>query len=343
MKLSPEQRNILREVIKFKKPVQTIGGLAGTGKSTLVSHLIKILPDFAVCSFTGKAASILRRKGVSASTIHSLIYRTFEDEEGHSHFQLLDKLPCKGLIVDEASMINGDLFHDLNSFGLPIIFVGDHGQLEPIGDDINLMKNPDFRLETIHRNAGEIAQFANYIRQGYNPSTFPTTGEKVVFVTKQQAEGLLLKVDQIICGFNKSRVVLNQRVRKQLKRPDWPVAGDKVICLRNNHDEGLFNGMQGKISRIWKGTNRMLFDTDEGVFDIYFDPSQFNRDKYDFSYHKEDPNPFDYANAITAHKSQGDQFPVILGIEQKSPMWDQRRWNYTVASRAESKLYWLPA
>ncbi|MFN9959486.1 MAG: hypothetical protein ACK55I_40875, partial [bacterium] len=69
-------------------------------------------------------------------------------------------------------MVGKTIYEDLRSFGKPLIFVGDHGQLEPIGDDFNLMREPDYRLETIHRNAGEIAHFAEYVRQGYRPSSW---------------------------------------------------------------------------------------------------------------------------------------------------------------------------
>ena len=73
--LSDEQKFVSRELLKFHKPIQTLGGYAGTGKSTVISHLIDILPNWKVCAFTGKAANVLRKKGVPATTIHSLIYK----------------------------------------------------------------------------------------------------------------------------------------------------------------------------------------------------------------------------------------------------------------------------
>ena len=59
-------------------------------------------------------------------------------------------------------------FHDLLSFGLPVLFVGDHGQLEPIGTSAGLMADPHVRLETIHRQArgNPILRLATALREG---------------------------------------------------------------------------------------------------------------------------------------------------------------------------------
>ena len=78
--LSAEQQEAVEQLLSFPNTIQTLGGYAGTGKSTVVKQLKQQLPNFAVCAFTGKAAHVLRRKGVAAKTIHSLIY-TPKDEE----------------------------------------------------------------------------------------------------------------------------------------------------------------------------------------------------------------------------------------------------------------------
>ena len=166
MRLTSEQRHVLKEVVRLPKHEVTVGGRAGTGKTTVIRHLVGLLPRFAVCAYTGKAVNVLKSKGVDARTIHSLIYKAYTDEERKVYFSLAADLGCDGIIVDEASMVSRSIYEDLRSFGKPLVFVGDHGQLEPVGDDFNLMRDPDYRLETIHRNAGEIAHFADYIRQG---------------------------------------------------------------------------------------------------------------------------------------------------------------------------------
>ncbi|MCK9458449.1 MAG: AAA family ATPase [Proteobacteria bacterium] len=352
MNLTQEQKNIIANLIQFKKPVQTLGGYAGTGKTTLISQLVKTLPHFAVCAFTGKAASVLRQKGVPASTIHSLIYHPMVDDEGHlmrDHhgnpiFARVPSLDASGIIVDEASMISRDLYEDLVSFHIPIIFVGDHGQLEPVGKDINLMAKPDFVLETIHRNAGEIARFCEFIRNGYRPAAFrPSFEGKVRFLSRFQADAYLTKVDQIICAFNKTRVQLNKKTRG-LKgfTGDYPLVGDRVMCLRNNRKIGLFNGMQGDCKFLYTKKNRMHFRSDEGtLFDVIFDPSNFNVEKYELQGNKDDPDPFDFCNAVTAHKAQGSEWPSVMVFEQRGGQWDHVRWAYTAASRAQEILYWV--
>lgn len=351
--LSDEQKGIINEILKFKKGIQTLGGYAGTGKTTLIENLVHYLPGFAVCAFTGKAANVLRRRGISASTIHSLIYRPVtgangeivKDKNGNPIFALSDSLPCTGIIVDEASMVNQKLYEDLLSFKLPIIFVGDHGQLEPVGADINVMASPDFRLETIHRNAGEIAHFAEWIRQGYNPAAFARRYpcKKIKFVNKWEADRYLLQVDQIICAFNKTRVELNAKVRYGKQYPSKQlVIGDRVMCLRNNRQIGLFNGMQGHVTYLYATENRMQFQTEDRYFDIPFDPMQFGRERYELEdYHKDDPSPFDWCYCVTAHKAQGDEWDKVMVFEQKCRQWDHRRWAYTAASRAKESLVWV--
>src|SRR5215831_14725163 len=78
LELTDEQRCVFEGILAgFQGGValQTVGGLAGTGKTVLVSELAEHMPDFAVATPTGKAAHVLREKGVDrAGTIHSLIY-----------------------------------------------------------------------------------------------------------------------------------------------------------------------------------------------------------------------------------------------------------------------------
>ena len=110
---------------------------------------------------------MLRRKGIEdATTIHSAIYRPVRGADGRVYFTLRDRMPeeVDGFIVDEASMVSQSIYQDLVSFGLPCLFVGDHGQLEPVKCDFNLMARPDYTLEEIHRNSGEIARFAEWLR-----------------------------------------------------------------------------------------------------------------------------------------------------------------------------------
>jgi len=341
MQLTNEQNHAIEEILKFKKDMVTLGGYAGTGKTTLISHLAQILPTFAVCAFTGKAANVLRRKGIAhASTIHSLIYTPYQDINGNVYFSLAEFLDCEGIIVDEASMVSQEIHDDLLYFGKPVIFVGDHGQLEPVGDKFNLMEKPDYILETIHRNAGEIAHFAEFIRKGYRPAAWEhqSLGNKVEFIHPRSYKKAIHEVDQVICAFNKTRVEINIEARKQLGRKGiQPVANDRIMCLRNNSRVGLFNGMQGVVESV--DDNRLTFAAnDEMFYDLTYDPGVFHQAKPYFDY--DGPHPFDFCWAITCHKAQGDEWPKGLVLEQKCDLWEHSRWAYTAASRFKEGIVW---
>ena len=342
MRLTDEQKHVIREVLKFPKNEMTIGGRAGCGKTTVIKHLIEMLPKFAVCAYTGKAANVLRRKGVEAKTIHSLIYKAYTDENNKVFFSLASSIDYEGIIVDEASMVSEAIYRDLKYFNKPIIFVGDHGQLEPVGDKFNLMSNPDYKLETIHRNAGEIAHFAEFIRQGYRPSGWWArngTGGKVQFVPKNSYRKLVIDADQTICAYNKTRAELNLTARDMMGMPSEPIVGDRVMCLRNNSQAGLFNGMQGTIGELFEN-DFMLFSSDDHQSEVCFDREVFGQVKYDFDHDRDSPMPFDYCYATTCHKCQGSQYDSVLVMEQRCDLWDHKRWAYSAASRAINKLYW---
>jgi exodeoxyribonuclease-5 len=348
MKLTEEQKYVTKELLRFKKTVQKLSGYAGCGKTTVIKHLHSFLPYFAVCAYTGKATNVLRKKGIeSATTIHNLIYKPHEDSNGDVYFTLANDIACEGVIIDEASMVGKEIFQDLRSFNKPLIFVGDHGQLEPISEkSFNLMEYPDYKLETIHRNAGEIAHFSNYIRNGYKPSSWQHKNghsDKIKFINKSGYKELLTEVDQVICAFNKTRANVNIETREKLGRiQTFPAIGDKIVCLRNNAKKSLFNGMQGFIG--WFHTKDYIQFVSDVCIDIKIDLKHFNNIKYDLDWSNycgsDGPNPFDYAYAVTCHKAQADEFDKVLVLEQRCDLWTHSKWTYTAASRAKEKLYW---
>ena len=110
------------------------------------------------------------KPGDSISTIHSYMYTPELDAKGNIigwRFKSMakkgdwpeqDEAPYADLfIVDEASMLPAELYNDLLEYGVPILGVGDHGQLPPIKSSFNLVQDPDVRLEEIHRQARERA------------------------------------------------------------------------------------------------------------------------------------------------------------------------------------------
>lgn len=346
VKLTDEQNAAMATLAALRKPIQTLGGLAGTGKTTVIRELVQRLSKPKVCAYTGKAAQVLRKKGVDASTIHSLIYYYSDPNEGGSgEFELQPSLDCDVVIVDEASMVGKPIYDDLCSFGIPLIFVGDHGQLEPVGSDsFNLMVKPDLTLEKIHRNAGEIAMFANHLRQGKEARDWRWDEDKegeesrVHIITSDELEQVALdEVDQVICAFNNTRVGVNKTYREHLGFGPSPQVGDRIMCLQNDRKSKVFNGMQGELVEI---NSYMLTMLSNGIkFKCYYTKSGFNSETKPA--YQRGVIPFDYAYCVTAHKAQGDEWNHVLVMEQKCSKWDHRRWAYTAASRAKQKLTWV--
>jgi len=342
--LTEEQNHLLSSI---KKEIQNkqficIGGYAGSGKSTCLSELTNAYPNFAVCAFTGKAANVLRKKGIGdAATIHSTIYHVEEDYKGNPKFYLKpkNKIDFRGFFIDEASMISEELFSDIMSFDLPVVFFGDHGQLEPVGSSFNLMKKPHYKLETIHRNANSIAKFADFLRKG-NSAIEYSSDDRVKLVAKKTLKNeLLADVDQIICGFNRTRISFNKRIREHLGYEDVLVKGERIICLKNNKTLNIFNGMQGTVKTIKK--NKVKIQTDNGFCEIPIDQKQFNQEKLlEAANSDRETGFFDYSYAITTHKAQGDEWDKVLVYEEKCDLWSHERWAYTAASRAKEMLYW---
>lgn len=361
--LTAEQRSAIERLLRFDKNEQTLGGYAGTGKTTVIRELKNRLPDFAVCAYTGKAANVLRRKGVDASTIHSLIYQPeqeeYTDDEGKKRVRLVfrskpeGEFPYDGVIVDEASMVSRAIHDDLASLGIPIIFVGDHGQLEPVGDrSFNLMADPDITLETVHRNSGEIALFADFIRKGRDAADWERwrpddLGEKLVRIVTVDdvTQSDIHEWDQIICAYNRTRVEVNREMRQLMGLgSDKPAVGDRVMCLQNKAILGLYNGQQGVVGGVSnQSPYHIRFDTDTNSVWIKTVPDQWHREKSaDYDPRRgADQLPFDYCYCITCHKAQGDEWDNVLVLEQRCRAWEHSRWAYTAASRARLGIDWV--
>ena len=337
--LTTEQKRardgIVRDYYAGNKTI-TLGGLAGTGKTTLIRELVDLFPTHAVMAFTGKASSVLRNKGIEAATIHSTIYLPPNEED--SRFRLRPYVDVSGFIVDEASMVSDTIYRDILSFGKSCIFVGDHGQLEPVGSSFNLMANPQYRLETIHRNSGDIARFAMHLREGNDAGSFVCEDGTVEFI-EEASPHLMAEVDQVICAFNKSRTKANAAVRDLRSYYSVVHKGEKVICLRNNRKHGLFNGQQGIVTKA--NQTKLTVDSDGMVYaGIPYIPTVFGGGKLPEYNAKDHRALFDHAYCITAHKAQGGEFDEVLVLEERSPLWSHARWAYTAASRARKKLIW---
>lgn len=356
--LTDEQQHAIDLIITWLHNPSTLefklGGYAGTGKTTIIKVLLAGLTTElrpAVAAFTGKACHVLRKKGVlQAQTIHSLIYDVEEDKDGSVSFSLRTRLPNNPrlIIIDEASMISSDLYRDLKSFNIKLLFIGDPGQLEPIGDNPNLMKSPDYVLSKIHRQAEKspIITLASAVRGGSPIRINDSTGIVTIkprFITDDE----LASVDQVLCAKNATRSILNRRVRSYLGRLDRPlVEGEKIICLRNNRRFFMFNGLICTVDKInneyqefWQCTLRD--EADKLYHNIPIWKLPFQRELSD-----EDKVPghmiyCDYAYAITVHKSQGSEWDHVLVYDEVMYKCNMMRWRYTAITRAAQKLTYL--
>src|SRR5919112_4463044 len=150
MNLSPQQDDALKAVSRWlrtgRPQVFRLFGYAGSGKTTLARRIAEEAGgEVLFAAFTGKAAQVMRNKGcANARTIHSLIYRPrgekAEKETGELQpaFSLNRASPvakAKLIVVDECSMVDQALGHDLLSFATPVLVLGDPGQLPPVRGD----------------------------------------------------------------------------------------------------------------------------------------------------------------------------------------------------------------
>ena len=356
-----------------------MGGYAGTGKTTLIGILRQRLHKenknlhVAFCAYTGKAARVLRNKLIEAKalfptdfvgTIHSLIYSPIEDEKSKEiiGWQKKEEIEADLIIVDEASMVDLFIWQDLLSYGIPIIAVGDHGQLPPIRENFNLMATPDLKLEEIHRQAKEnpIIGLSIMAREnGQIPvGLFGKNIKKMSYIepeSQEKVEELLKNYNEntlILCGYNKTRIKINDFIRNSLGFEDKePRLGDRVICLRNNRIKGIFNGMLGTIFGIRSKDDefysaQIVMDGEEDIYKGLIFKSQFGAPE-PINFTKErfrlrDHDIFDFGYALTVHKAQGSQAKrVVLFEERFSKMDDEqwRRWLYTGVTRAEEELF----
>lgn len=340
----------------------TFGGYAGTGKTTLVKELIRTVGNVAVVAFTGKAVSVLRRKGVSqAQTLHSLMYQVAgEDDEGDPIFKRRATLardddygyhPAPDLvIVDEASMINKRMHEDLEALARKILYVGDHGQLQPIGYDPGLMRDPIIKLEKIHRQAegSEILHYAHHLREGKDPfDVVQPTAESDVQIVNRWPDNLH-EFDTVLVGFNGTRHYLNKLIREARGFSGvMPQRGETLLCLANNPGFGIFNGLQVTVNDCEprdEETAWLWFTDFEGrdrhvpIYLPQFGSSEkFQREELI----RENYGLFDWGYALTVHKAQGSEWDKVCVIEKIHPGWGEARWRYTAATRAAKKLTYV--
>ena len=360
------------ERYKNREPYTVIAGYAGTGKSTLVSHIVDALnispEDVCYVAFTGKASLVLREKGCANSmTAHKLLYHSKEKPDGtfeHKPRKYLE-VGYKLIVVDEVSMIPIDMWELLLSHKVHVIALGDPGQLPPIDGESELLAHPHVFLDEVVRQAqdSEIIRLSMDIRNGV--SLKPYKGNEVVIISKNQLNDFYFSgADQIIAAKNVTRNDINWKCRK-IKFgndvPNYPLAGEKAICLKNywnvlsESGDPLINGMIGELSDIKFNHDVFKYGDMMNANFTIGDKNQFRQLFMDYKLFAESkqtinsdnwmefrgmvkPMLFDYAYCITCHKSQGSEFNKVLVFNEYMKSTDHKRWLYTAATRAKKKL-----
>lgn len=375
---SPLQERAIDEIVKWygdpSAPQEFyLAGYAGTGKTTVVKEAMNRLRHsygihrIPIGAYTGKAAFLLRKKGnVSAQTIHSMIYlpkekiteKVMSDGSIHLHKELVFELNPLGeaaladlITLDECSMIDNNMAADLRSFGKKILVMGDPGQLPPInGEGSFTSRKPDFFLEEIHRQAADspIIELATLARQGILPPVGYKKGDvSVSWLSNDSQEAIFNPDTQVLCGVNRVRHAVTQMMRHRLHfKESIPMAGEKILCCKNNKQQGLFNGGAGFLTKIdildqkrWRISCEI-----EGNFhkNLTVDPYLFHR-HFDGGMAKPNfrttPNEFDWGYIWSVHKAQGSSWPHVTLIDNSSS-FRENRWKhlYTAITRAETGL-----
>ena len=364
--LSPSQRQALSTVLAHRLVIVTGG--PGVGKTTLIHSLLLILKAkrlrCLLCAPTGRAAKRLAEvTGFEAKTIHRLL----EYQPAKGEFSRNETRPLESdlLIVDEVSMVDVPLMYKLLK-AVPgdgsLVLVGDVDQLPSVGPGMVLRHLIEsgvtsvVRLTEIFRQAAgsRVIQIAHGINQGWIPEPSPKNIDSdFYFVERDEPEKILATVIhlvqeriprrfrcdavrdiQVLCPMNRGSLgtrELNARLQAALNPPRTadPVVDrfgwqfrirDKVIQTQNNYDKDVYNGDIGWVQRI---------DPVDLTLTIEFD----GRDVvYDFG----DLDEIQPAYAITIHKAQGSEFPVVvIPLAMQHYMMLQRNLIYTGITRGK--------
>jgi exodeoxyribonuclease V alpha subunit len=349
----------------FASRVSVLTGGPGVGKTKCTKELVAEAEGanatIALCAPTGRAARRLEEAtGHEAKTIHRLLEWMPGREPA---FRPGRPLPADLVIVDESSMLNLRLAEVLLG-GLAetthLVLVGDADQLPPIGagkpfeDLISSGAVPVVRLTQIFRQAARsmITTAAHEINHGRPPHLDPGPEQEhdFFFIERAGAERALETVVEVVAerapakfGVDPVREVqvlapmyrgpvgidaLNERLQAELN-PDGRKAlsdrfriGDRLIQTRNSHELGLMNGSIVFLREDDPDEETIVVDTDEGgSLAIPYGETGTLRLAY----------------AISVHKAQGCEVPVVVGVCHRShSRMLTRPLIYTAITRARS-------
>ena len=254
------------------------------------------------------------------------------------------------LVLDECSMIDGQIASDLMQFGVPILALGDPAQLPPVkGYGYFIQDEPDFMLTEIHRqqegspvlDLATMARSRGYVEVGdYGDSEVRQAG------STQPAE--LASYDQVLCGRNRTRKKANRAIRKHLGRTSpLPEPGDKLVCLRNDKEAGMLNGSQWICHSVQDIDEDTMFlelteygREDDQPFGVYVWKHPFEDREDDLNFWEiKDAQLMDFGYAMTVHKAQGSGWPSVAVIDESDCFRSSsREWIYTAITRASERI-----
>jgi exodeoxyribonuclease V alpha subunit len=340
-----------------------ITGGPGTGKTTIINAILKIFSKITsrimLAAPTGRAAKRMNETtGYKAKTIHRLLEYSFAG----GGFQKNEKkrLNCDLLIIDEASMIDTVIMYHLLKAIPPeatFILVGDVNQLPSVGAG-NILKDiiesglaPVIKLNEIFRQAekSRIIVNAHRINKGMMPYLASKDGKNdFYFIEQEDPEKAIAIILRLVrervpgsFGFdpvNDIQVLspmhrgvagagnLNLKLQEALNSSGVGIIrrnrnfriNDKVMQIRNNYDKKVFNGDIGKIVRVSAENQEVIISFDDRSI------------AYDFN----DLDEIVLAYAISVHKSQGSEYPVvIIPVLTQHYILLQRNLIYTAVTR----------
>lgn len=371
MNWTAEQERVLRSLAEWiedpsGKQVTYLAGYAGSGKTTLIVELGREAGAIFT-SFTAKACLVMAQKGCpTPQTLHSLLYRPSEFRDPETGKRSLEFVRREDspiadaplVVVDEASMVDGQLAADLLSYGVKVLAVGDPAQLPPTSSTGGYFtkRTPDHLLTHVHRHQNGILRLATDVREGRGYSTTPGHYGDDVQVLRlgdlgpDEFAALDQDSDQIIVGTNARRHAMNSLCRGiRGFTSSLPARLDKVVCLRNDHQRGLQNGSLYQVratGRSGAGWVQLTVRSDDGngpdldlvCHDHDFLAREDVLEKMPWSEQKLRQR-MGYGWSITGHKSQGSQWDRVLVVDESRVFRsDAARWGYTVFTRAAERL-----
>ena len=175
-----------------------------------------------------------------------------------------------------------------------------------------------------------------------------TYGTSLVLPRDRLGQKMVMGVDQVLCGTNKTRRTTNQKIRRLLGRGGRFVIGERVVALKNDKDRGLLNGS------LWEVQEIELSDENETEMVVKpLDPGMSVNAASVKTHHawldgrekelpwtvQRDYQPFDHAYALSVHKAQGSQWDSVLVLDESRVFReDASKWLYTALTRASERV-----